>query len=151
MYVLMWRPRANGMRILAIDPGREKCGFVVVEKQDQIIDRGIVPTASLEGHLQKFIPHWMLEIVLLGDGTFSKEIKKLILPLLKQIPLLIVNEHDSTYRSRKLYFKYNPPSGIWRFIPLSLQVPPEPYDDFAALLLAFRYLEQQKVRNGMAR
>lgn len=131
-------------RILAIDPGREKCGFALLE-ENQVMDRGIVSTPELQDFLKKRLAQWNPQVVLLGDGTFSKEVKKQILPDLNGIPLQIVDEHDSTYRARKLYFEQNPPRGFWRFIPLGLQVPPEPYDDFAAMLLAIRYYEAREI------
>lgn len=135
------------MRILAIDPGREKCGFALLECDQSILERRIVPTRDVSEVLNRELAAWKPELVLLGDGTFSKSLRLEILPLLKQIPLLVVDEHDSTYRARKLYFRENPPRGIWRWIPLGLQVPPQPYDDFAAALLAIRYLEDKK-QNG---
>jgi hypothetical protein len=51
-----------------------------------------------------------------------------------------VNERDSTLEARDLYWKEVPPRGWRRLVPLSLQVPPEPIDDFAAVVLARRHL-----------
>lgn len=130
--------------ILAIDPGREKCGFAVLDRLQNILDRGIVPTLQLEAIIPDRLKRWKPERVLLGNGTFSRNIRQRIEPHLNGIPLEVVDERDSTYRARRLYFKHNPPRGIWRFIPLGLQVPPEPYDDFAAMLLAIRYLEADR-------
>lgn len=128
-------------RVLAIDPGMEKCGFAVVESPETILDRQIVFTPAVKITFQDWLKRWKPEQVLLGNGTYSKAVRNMIEPNLQGIPLLIVDEHDSTYRARKLYFHHNPPQGLWRFIPLGLQVPPKPYDDFAAALLALRYLK----------
>jgi RNase H-fold protein (predicted Holliday junction resolvase) len=132
------------MLVLAIDPGREKCGLAIVEKNGLILDRKIVSTSKLEQEVPHFLLKWKPQTVLLGDGTFSKLVQKIVTPLLGQVPLLLVDEKNSTYLARKLYFKHNPPKGIWRFIPLGLQVPPEPYDDFAAAFMALRYFEENR-------
>lgn len=129
-------------RLLAIDPGKEKCGFALLSGKGELLDHGIILTSNLEVELDSRFPKWAPEVILLGDGTHSKRIEKLIGPRVGQVPIQIVDEHDSTYRARKLYYEHNPPKGIWRYIPLGLQVPPVPYDDYAAMLLGLRFLDQ---------
>ena len=34
----------------------------------------------------------------------------------------------------------NPPRGWRRLLPVSMQMPPEPYDDYVAVILAQRFL-----------
>lgn len=131
------------MRVLSVDPGREKCGLAVVDGADEIAAHGVVPTAELETIFVDWLERWRPEKVLVGDGTNSAAIRKKIAPLLDKIPLVLVNERNSTYLSRKLYFQHNPPRGIWRFVPLGLQVPPVPYDDFAAAFMAIRHLAER--------
>ena len=48
----------------------------------------------------------------------------------------VVDETHSTERARLRYFKDHPPTGLRRFLPLSLLFPPELYDDYAAVVLA---------------
>lgn len=130
------------MRILAIDPGVEKCGLAVLESPQIILERRIVLTSALLMLFQQWMEKWNPEQILLGDATHSKAVRQIIQPFLNGKSLILVDEHDSTYRARKLYFRYHPPKGFWRFIPLGLQVPPEPYDDFAAAWMAFRHLSK---------
>jgi hypothetical protein len=52
------------------------------------------------------------------------------------VPLRAVDEHGTTLRARARYFTDHPPRGWRRLIPRSLQTPPEPYDDYVAVLLA---------------
>ena len=80
------------------------------------------------------------EKFLIGSGTFSKTVKKMIIDLLPNIPIEVVDEKHSTEVARKLYFKEYPPKGIFKIIPIGLQIPPVPYDDFAAVVLAKKYL-----------
>ena len=128
-------------RLLAIDPGIEKCGFALLTEKAELLDHGIIQTGNLEIEFEKHFRGWARDQIILGNGTFSKRIQQTLAKRIGSVPLQLVDEHDSTYRARKLYFKYNPPKGVWRFIPLGLQVPPVPYDDFAAMLLGIRYLE----------
>jgi hypothetical protein len=53
----------------------------------------------------------------------------------------VVDETDTSYRARALYFADHPPRGWRRLVPLGLQLPPRPIDDYAALLIARRYAE----------
>lgn len=131
------------MILLAVDPGKEKCGLAVIGDNKAILDQAVVPTSSFEIKLAEKINQWNPEIILVGDGTCSKNIKTKTLALSKGISVISVDERNSTYLARKLYFKHHPPKGIWKLIPLGLQVPPVPYDDFAAVLLAYRYLENR--------
>jgi RNase H-fold protein (predicted Holliday junction resolvase) len=131
------------MILLSIDPGREKCGLAVLEDKGEILDQAVIPTSQFEIEFEKKLKQWNPEIILVGDGTFSKAVKTKIVPFAKKTPVISVDESNSTFLARKLYFKHHPPRGIWKFIPLGLQVPPVPYDDFAAIFLAYRYLEKE--------
>ena len=57
------------------------------------------------------------------------------------VPVHVVDETDTSYRARALYFADHPPRGWRRLVPLGLQLPPRPIDDYAALLIARRYAE----------
>jgi hypothetical protein len=76
--------------------------------------------------------------VVVGDQTGSKH----ALDLLRALPVRIERavEHGSTLVARQRYFHDHPPKGWRRLIPRSLQVPPVPYDDYAAVVLAEAYL-----------
>ena len=56
---------------------------------------------------------------------------------------ILIEEKFSTLGARKKYFETHPPRGIFKFIPLSLRVPPDHYDDFAAVLLAEKYFRNK--------
>jgi hypothetical protein len=54
-----------------------------------------------------------------------------------------VDERETTLRARALYFADHPPRGWRRLIPLGLQLPPRPIDDYAAILIARRFLGER--------
>ena len=128
--------------ILAIDPGREKCGVVVMDKNFDIKFQNVIATSSLESKLLELSRKLDLQKVVLGDGTTSNSAKQMISSTLPNIHIEIIDEHHTTEEARKLYWKKNPPSGWRRLLPTSMQVPPVPVDDLVAEILARRFLEK---------
>ena len=126
--------------IISIDPGKAKCGIAVVNSSGEVLKREVVSTTIIVETLSEFINKYSAEKFLIGSGTFSKTVKKMITDLLPNITIEVVDEKHSTEVARKLYFKEYPPKGIFKIIPLGLQIPPVPYDDFAAVVLAKKYL-----------
>lgn len=132
----------NGERpVLAIDPGREKCGLAVVYRHGEVAARQIVPTADLARHAAEWAVRWETPLLLMGKGTGAGALRKALKAAgLEPVP---VAEENTTYRARALYFRDHPPRGWRRLVPLRLQVPPEPLDDYAAVLIADNYFRQQ--------
>jgi hypothetical protein len=56
----------------------------------------------------------------------------------------VVDERETTLRARARYFQAHPPRGWKRLVPRGMLLPPCPIDDFAALLIAERFLEREK-------
>jgi hypothetical protein len=135
---------ADGKLILAIDPGRGKCGLAVVNKSGTV-HRAIVPREGIvfavKDCLQRFTG---IDRVVLGDRTGSHELRAELEGVVGGIPISLVDEHLSTQEARRLFWRENPPRGWRRLMPLSLQVPPEPYDDLVAVVLARRYMARDE-------
>jgi len=51
-----------------------------------------------------------------------------------------VEETGTTLEARRRYFRDHPPRGWRRLLPITLQLPPEEYDDYVAELLLERVL-----------
>ena len=125
--------------IISIDPGKSKCGIAVVNSSGEVLKREVVSTTNIVEILSEFINEYSANKFLIGSGTFSKTVKKMIINSLPNIPIEVIDEKYSTEVARKLYFKEYPPKGIFKIIPLGLQIPPVPYDDFAAVVLEKKY------------
>ncbi len=132
----------NNNTIIAIDPGREKCGIAVVHKLNGVLDKRVVETRALTAVVQDLAVAHNITTIIIGDRTTSRDVKR----RLEQIqvngqPFIIIpiDEHRSTDAARRRYWQENPPRGIKRFIPTSMQVPPIPVDDYVAVILAERY------------
>jgi len=129
----------NGV-VMAIDPGREKCGVAITDIDGKILLKKILPTDSLKVEIMELINQFSPAFLILGKGTFSGEVRKKLEGISGNFTFRMVDEKHSTEKARKKYFKDHPPRGIWKFIPLGLQVPPEPYDDYAAQVLAEEFI-----------
>lgn len=125
--------------LLAVDPGREKVGLARVGMDGAILWRRISPRAQLERALNE-LNMQPADAVVIGDGTTSKDVLRMLERVFGKELVKVVDEKHSTLQARALYFADNPPRGLWKFLPLSMQMPGEPIDDYAAVVLARRYL-----------
>ena len=127
--------------IIAIDPGREKCGIAVVHQQEGVLYRAVVTLEHLPGEISRLLNTYAAALIVLGDGTAHGYIKTLLESSLADTPIaiILVDERYSTDEARQRYWRDNPPQGLKRLIPLGLQVPPGPIDDYVAVILAERY------------
>jgi len=156
--------------VLGIDPGSCKCGYAVVSlnaNEDspktacrvpvsgipapaaeslspkiELIEKGIVKLEDLSKILTR-LAELNPELIVLGDGTNVKKIQETIEKIFPNIPVEIEKERDTTLKARERYFKEHPPKGIWKLVPISLQTPSDPIDDYAALLIVEEYLRNR--------
>lgn len=130
---------ADNDMILAIDPGRGKCGLAVVNKKE-VLHRAVIPRQRIVDAVRDCLEHYQgIDEIILGDRTGSAKLRDELEAVLS-FPISFVDEHLSTQEARNLYWQENPPRGWRRLLPLSLQAPPEPYDDLVAVVLARKYL-----------
>jgi len=80
------------------------------------------------------------DLVIIGGGTTSNSIVSRIREELAGVAILVVDERDTTLQARERYWVNTSRHGWRRLLPATLQVPPEPVDDFVALILAERVL-----------
>jgi RNase H-fold protein (predicted Holliday junction resolvase) len=129
---------ASGL-VLGIDPGTRKVGYAVVASDGAVLSQGIVDELHmLDETLRALAGSHRLCAVALGAGTNVEALQHQLEPL--GVPIVRVNEYETTLRARMLYFADHPPKGWRKLIPLGMQVPPRPIDDYAAVLIARRYL-----------
>ena len=126
--------------VIAIDPGRDKCGFVVMSKNGEIFFQNVIETIKFDITVKELAKIFEIENIILGDGTTSDSAKKKIMSLLPNIKIEVINEKHTTEMARKLYWEKKPPRGWRKLLPTSMQVPPEPVDDIVAEILAKRFL-----------
>ncbi len=125
-------------RVLAIDPGRQKCGLAVLDREAGLLERRIVSRGELPEVVGEWCGRYQPDLLLLGRGTGSRD----LLPSLEglTVPLRRVPERESTRQACRRYFADHPPRGWRRLLPLSLQTPSVPVDDYAAWIIAERFM-----------
>lgn len=129
----------GGGAVLGVDPGTRKVGWALVEEQEaEPIALGVEPIDTLIERLRPLLHAHPIRAVALGAGTNAGALERQLGML--GAPVHLIDETDTTYRARALYFADNPPQGWRRWLPLGLQVPPRPIDDYAALLIARRHI-----------
>jgi len=136
--------------LLAVDPGRAKCGLAVVREPDTArvapvcLERRVVETERLTlavGEILRRRPE--ISRLLLGNATHSATLRKALSDVFPQMPLEMVNEYNTSARARARYVQENPAPGWRRLLPPGMRSPEVPYDDYAALLLAEDYFSQR--------
>jgi len=128
------------VRVLAVDPGREKCGVAVCGPEG-VVARQVVPLPELDRLVRRWIGDHGVDVVLVGDQTGAKQVLNRLSGL--PVPVTSVTERGTTLLARRRYFHDHPPRGWRRLLPIGFQVPPDPYDDYAAVVIAETYLAQK--------
>lgn len=135
----------NKKIFLVIDPGREKSGIAVLDEFGTILKKKVF----LNPELIEQIPLWDHEYVpfrwIIGNKGAGKLIREEIEGRnLRSVSILEADEHRSSEEGRKLYWTEHPPRGWKRIIPQSFLIPPEPWDDWAAVVIGRRWLKENR-------
>jgi len=133
-------PGAGPGPILSIDPGREKCGLAVVRQDGCVLHRAIVAAAQIAPTVADLAVRFDVSAVVIGNGTAAHDVTRGLAAVHLPVTPVLVDERHSSEQGRRRYFQENPPRGWRRLLPVSLQTPPRPYDDYVAVVLAERYL-----------
>lgn len=128
--------------VLALDPGRAKCGIAVVEKacvagdRPRVLHREIAETARVVARVLPLVAQHGAQTLLVGNATGGASLARALREALPEVPLRLVEEAFTSQRARRRFLQENQPRGLQRLIPAGLRTPPVPVDDYAALLLA---------------
>jgi RNase H-fold protein (predicted Holliday junction resolvase) len=129
--------------VLAIDPGKDKCGVAIVARNGAVLWQRIAPPSEIVVLVRELLAGFSLFQIVLGNATTSRALREKLQHEFPQIEIAAVEEKNSTLEARELYWVQNPPRGWRRVLPLSAQAPPEPIDDFAAIVLARRFWQSR--------
>lgn len=131
--------------VLAIDPGRDKCGLALVRyiasgsPQIQILFRAIVPTAEIGLTCDYILQQYPDAEIILGQGTGKHCVEEILQKFLSHRSWQAVPEAFSSEQARRRYLQEQPPLWWQRLLPKGLRTPPRPVDDYAAVILAEHY------------
>jgi RNase H-fold protein (predicted Holliday junction resolvase) len=124
--------------VLGVDPGRSKAGYALLEASGAVVAAGIEPIERLSARLGELIRARPVGAIALGRGTNARPVKATLEVL--GLPIHLVDEYETSRAARELYFAEHPPRGWRRLVPIGLQLPERPIDDYAAILIARRFL-----------
>jgi RNase H-fold protein (predicted Holliday junction resolvase) len=136
--------------IIAIDPGSDKTGLAVLAADGALLFKQIVPTEKLISVMAALQRDYPFDVVVMGNGTNHKRLQPLVEQWIqiqrRPIMFSLVDEQYTTVEGRRLYWQYTKRHGWRRFIPASLQYPPDPVDDFVAWIIGKRFIMKQGVK-----
>lgn len=108
---LLMTPPVHGLRVLAVDPGyRTGCKVAVLDERGKLLDYAtIYPTppkndvSGTERILGKFIKQYSVDVIVIGNGTASRETEEIIADFLQReapkVRYTIVNEAGASVYS----------------------------------------------------
>ena len=121
-------------KIISIDPGKCKCGLVLVDVDTKTVDKAIVlNTEFLPKYVKTLRSNEKISKVIMGNGTTCKEnIKQL--GFIKR-DLIIFEEKNTTFRSKKRFFELFPIRGLKILLPKEFFIMNKNLDAISALVI----------------
>jgi hypothetical protein len=111
--------------------------------QVTILWRAIVSPDQVVAESKAQFQEHPYSMCVIGSGTRSNPVVQALAEAWPQMGVVIINEQDSTLMARQLYWETKGRRGWRKLLPASLQVPPEEIDDFAAVVIANRFLDPE--------
>ena len=126
---------------ISIDPGKCKCGLVLVDINKKKVDQAIVlDTEYLPKYVKTLKNIENISKVIIGNGTTSKENIQNLEFLKKD--LIIFEEKNTTYRAKKRYFEFFPIRGFKKFFPREFFIMNKNLDALSALIILEDYCNE---------
>ena len=134
-------------KYISIDPGKCKCGLILADfKSKRVLKAIVIESIYLVQNIKTLIGKDKNIKVLIGNGTTSKHHIKSLSFL--ENNLTIVEEKNTTYRSRQRYFKIFPLKGIKKFLPRDIFIQNINLDAISALVILEDYLNCEFTLNS---
>ena len=125
-------------KVITIDPGKIKCGLVLAEISEQKVYKAIVLKSEiLEDYVTDLNSVEDISKIIIGNGTFSSQIKKKLDFFKKEI--ITFEEKNTTYRAKDRYFELFPISGLKFLIPREIFILKKNLDAISALIILEDY------------
>ena len=133
-------------RVIAIDPGKSKCGLVLAEISEKKVYKAIILKSELlENYLRNLITAEDIEQIIIGNGTTSREIREKLHFFKKEI--ITFEEKNTTYRAKARYFELFPITGLKFLIPREIFILNKNLDAISALIILEDYCKMKFTLN----
>ena len=125
-------------KLISIDPGKCKCGLVLVDLHQKKVDQAVVlHTEFLPKYVKTLTSYENISTVIIGNGTTCRQnIEKL--EFIKN-NLIIVDEKNTTFRAKQRYFELFPTRGLKKFLPKEIFILNKNLDALSALIILEDY------------
>lgn len=134
-------------KFISIDPGKSKCGLVLVDINEKKINQAIIlRTELLVEHVRNLKAREEITKVIIGNGTTSKE-KIDNFQFIKK-DLIVVEEKNTTYRAKERYFELFTLTGLKNFIPREIFIMNINLDAVSALIILEDYINAKFIINN---
>ena len=134
------------LKILSMDPGKNKSGLVLGDISEKKIYKAIIIKSELiEDYVRNLIKVDDISKIIIGNGTTSKEIKEKLDFFKKEI--ITFEEKNTTYRAKARYFELFPISGLKLLIPREVFILNKNLDAISALIILEDYCKMKFTLN----
>ena len=125
-------------KIISIDPGKCKCGLVLVNLNQRKVNQAIVlKTEFLPKYVKTLNSSKNISKVIIGNGTTSKQSIEKLRFIKKE--LIVVEEKNTTLRAKKRYFELFPIRGLKNLLPKEIFIMNKNLDAVSALIILEDY------------
>ena len=125
--------------ILGFDPGKDKCGVAIVDRNRQLLYHQVVLTVETIEEITSLCQQYHVTQIVMGDRTTSKQWKQKLTTAFPTLPITLIDENYSTLEARDRYWQMYPPNFFTGLIPQGMRQPPRAIDDIVAIILIERY------------
>jgi len=133
-------------RIITIDPGKSKCGLVLAEiSEKKVYEAIILKSELLKKYVRNLIAAEDISLIIIGNGTTSREIKEKLDFFKKEI--ITFEERNTTFRAKSRYFELFPISGLKFLIPREVFILNKNLDAISALIILEDYCKMKFTLN----
>jgi len=109
-------------RLVALDPGRSKCGLVLIDSEhNRVLAGKVVPPEAVKAWVDHWHEQHNLDQIIVGDGTSSAQ---WVQDFNGFANVQSVNEHGTTLRARDRYWALWPAKGWQRLLPKRVKASP---------------------------
>ena len=133
-------------KVITIDPGKSKCGLVLAEiSEKKVYIAIIVKSELLENYLRNLVAAQDISLIIIGNGTTSREIREKLYFFNKEI--ITFAEKNTTYRAKARYFELFPISGLKFLMPREVFILNKNLDAISALIILEDYCKTKFTLN----
>ena len=133
-------------RVIAIDPGKSKCGLVLAEISEKKVFKAIILKSELiQDYVRNLNTVEDISKIIIGNGTTSTDIIEK-LDFFKN-KIITFDEKNTTYRAKARYFELFPIRGLKFLFPREVFILNKNLDAIAALIILEDYCKMKFTLN----